>query len=628
MTFAGLPLATLLTIAGVFGALTTALYILKLRRRPVPVPFSPIWARVLRDKEATQLFSQLKRLLSLLLQLALIGLLIFALGDPRMGGELVDGRNLVVLVDASASMKAHDVSPSRIDQAKTEVSKLIEGLGGNDRMLVAQMDAVLTPVSTMTGETAELKQALTRVGASDTEADLELGLRFALDSLSGLPKPEIIIVSDGALGDLEALAKHVKLGDIALSFIPIGESGDNVAITQFAVRRYPLDKSRYEVMLEVSNTMDSSMEVELSLFGDGAVVDVTRLNLKPGERLPRFYSDLAGADQTLEAKIEPVGAKLDHLEADNHAYAVMPQRRRVRVLVVSPGNTYLEAALLLDEYLDVSLVSPDSALPDEAFDVTILDGVAPSVKAKHGSLLYLNPPAEGAPVSHKKEITEFGFDLWNRKSPLLRWMALENIQVMKGHALEPQKGDSVVGRSDAGPILLSGERSGQRFVALGFDPRDSDIVLRVAWPLFLLNTINTFIEEESGYISSYRTGSVWSIPTASGARVAKLKDPDGTVSTVPVKEGRAVYFGDQAGFYELMVGDAPEVEVSKFAANLSNLNESRIKPNDKLELAGNTAKEVAGFDVGVREELWLTLLLIAMALSVAEWITYHRRVTV
>jgi Ca-activated chloride channel family protein len=36
--------------------------------------------------------------------------------------------------------------------------------------------------------------------------------------------------------------------------VPVGKSGKNVAITGFSVRRYPLDKSRYEVMLEVTNT--------------------------------------------------------------------------------------------------------------------------------------------------------------------------------------------------------------------------------------------------------------------------------------------------------------------------------------------------------------------------------------
>jgi len=101
---AGLSLAQLAAIFGTAAVFATALYILKLRRRTVSVPFSKLWEKILRDKEATSLFSRLKRLLSLLVQLALIALLAFALGDPRAAATLIKGRNLVVLVDASASM--------------------------------------------------------------------------------------------------------------------------------------------------------------------------------------------------------------------------------------------------------------------------------------------------------------------------------------------------------------------------------------------------------------------------------------------------------------------------------------------------------------------------------------------
>src|SRR5262252_1460366 len=118
MHLTGLPLATLLQMGALAGAMVVVFYILKLRRRPVPVPFSRIWERILRDKEATSLFSQLKRLLSLLVQLALLALLLLALADPRTAANLVEGRNVVVLIDASASMKAIDVAPTRLDVAK------------------------------------------------------------------------------------------------------------------------------------------------------------------------------------------------------------------------------------------------------------------------------------------------------------------------------------------------------------------------------------------------------------------------------------------------------------------------------------------------------------------------------
>jgi Ca-activated chloride channel family protein len=626
--FTPLPFSTLAAVAAVAAALVVVFYILKLRRRPVPVPFSRIWQLVLRDKEATSLFSQLKRLLSLLLQLALLALLLLALADPRASGDLIEGRNLVVLVDSSASMQATDVAPSRIEVARAKVREMIRGLSGSDRMLIAQMDAAVTPLSTMTAEVSDLELAVGQIRAFDTQADLERALRFALDSLRGLSRPQIVVVGDGAYGELARSAADLDLSDCQLSFVPVGTSGQNAAITRFSVRRYPLDKSRYEVMLEVTNTNERPAHVELSLLGDGQVVDVTRLALRPKERLPRFYKDLAGASRTLEASIKPADALRDYLPADNHAYALMPERRRSRVLVVSPGNTYLEAALLLDEYLDVTLISPEDYPPSAKFDVTIFDGVAPPLGKHTGAALYLNPPAEGGPLKYRREIEMFGFDVWDRKHPVLRWMAMGDIQVAKGFAFDPEPEDKVIGASVQGPVLVAGRRAGRKFVALGFDPRNSDFVLRVAWPLFILNTINTFVEEDTGYISSYRTGDVWRIPAPSGAQSAILTDPSGRQHRVPVQEGRAVYLGDRAGFYKLSVPNHGESTESMFAANLANPQESQIEPVPELKLGSKVGGALEGFVPGVRRELWVYLLLVLVIVSVIEWFTYHRRITV
>src|SRR5678815_5239467 len=186
MHFYGVPLQTLLQVGALAGTVVVAFYILKLRRRAVAVPFSRIWERILRDKEATSLFSQLKRLLSLLLQLALLALLVLALGDPR-GFVSTSSRNVVVLVDGSASMKAVDVATTldprrtRMDEARDEVKKIIRGLGGSDRMLIAQMDAAVTPLSTLSGEVADLDAAAALLRATDTRADFARSLRFALD---------------------------------------------------------------------------------------------------------------------------------------------------------------------------------------------------------------------------------------------------------------------------------------------------------------------------------------------------------------------------------------------------------------------------------------------------------------
>jgi hypothetical protein len=628
MGLSGLPVGTLLGIFGAAAAVVIAFYVLKLRRRAVPVPFSRIWDSVLRDKQATELFSKLRRLLSLLLQLLLLALMVFALGDPKPKEDLREGRHLVLLVDASASMKAVDVKPNRLAMAKAEAEKIIRSLGASDRAIVVQMGSVPAPRSSMSADQSELLQALNQVTASDTRADLEAGLSFGRDSLRGLPHAELVVIGDGAYGeaaDLADLSARVNLEGAVPRFVPIGKSGKNLSITEFSVRRYPLDKSRYEVMLEIANLNDAPADVELELSGDGVVVDVTRLKLGANERLPRYYQDLAGASRTLTARIKAVGG--DDLPADDVAYALLPERRRARILVVSPGNTYLEASLLLDEYLDVSQVSPGAPLPDGRFDVAILDGVAPAFNERIGAALYLNPPAEGSPVPLGPAIEDFGFDTWERKSPVLRFMSMGDIQVSKGHSFKPATGDKVLGASDHGPILVSGARDGHRFVALGFDPRDSDLVLRIAWPLFVLNSINAFIEEDTGYVSSFRTGDVWHIAVPGSLSTVNLQEPGGAKHAVPVSDGRAVFRGEVAGFYKLS-GGADDAPLGEFAANLSDLEESRIAPKKELVLAGKKATAVAVAPVNLRREVWIYLLLAVIAISLVEWVTYHRRVTV
>lgn len=671
MILAGLGLAQLAAIFGAAAVFATALYILKLRRRTVPVPFSKLWEKILRDKEATSLFSRLKRLLSLLVQLALLALLAFALGDPRAAATLIKGRNLVVIVDASASMQATDVPPAknRLEAAKGEVKKVIRGLGGSDRMLIAQMDATITPLGPTSSDTSELERALDAIKATDARADFPRALRFATDSLRGVENAEIVVVSDGRLGEAVDASGKVHLGeDLKLTYLPIGRGVRNVGITAFSVRRYPLDKSRYEVMLEVTNTGPETEDVELSLYADpkhgeandkGQLVDLTKLRLKAGERLPRFYPNLSGASRALEARIAPLSNSKDELPADDNAYALLPERRRAKVLVVTSGNTYLEAALLLDEYLDVQLASPKEyveriALSGAKHDVVIFDGVTP-VEPPRAHAIYLDPRGPGAPVKVESELKNPGFDRIERKHPIVRWTALDDVNIARGHKLVPQPGDKSVGASAEGSILVTGQRGGYKFVAIGFDPRDSDLPLRVAWPLLLLNSVNFFTDEDSQYISSFRTGDVWRVPVVTQTGQAKLKVPGGTELFVPVHEGRAVYLGERAGFYEIAgsegfdptessaskkAPDAPEPAskqaatagapstTAAFAANLLDAEESSIEAAKELVVDGKKAGTLSGFQIGVRREIWIYLLIAALLLTAIEWITYHRRITV
>jgi hypothetical protein len=626
MELTGLTIEEVLAAAGAFGAAVLVLHFLKLRRRRVEVPFIRLWQDVLADERTTRLLGRLKGLLSLLIALAIVALLALALGDPRLVDAHTEGRTLLVLVDASASMRATDVPGGRLEAARDEVRRRIATLGPRDRMIIAQMGATTIPLGPAESDPRALAEALARLEAFDVAADLGRGLAWALDVAHGAPRPEIVVVSDGRLeAPGEAIAARLAQSGVPLSWARVGRGGRNVAITAFAVRRYPIDKSRAQVLVELWNPGRNAEDIELTLLGDGQEIEVGTVRIGAGERLPRLYDNVTGADRTIEARIRFADGSRDALDADDAAYARLPERRRARIVVVAPDDIYLSAALLLDEYLDVVEVAPWQFPPEGRFDVAIFESFVPR-EPYDADTIWLNPvPPEGVagPLEIVGTIRRPYFDRLERDHPLLRFTSLRDVNIAEALAVRTAPGDVVVGADARGPLLVTGSREGRRFVALTFDPRRSDLPLRVAWPLMLLNAIDFLVEEGTEYLSSYRTDDTWYVPVEPGATRATLIAPDGQAREVPIVEGRAVCTGARAGFYTLRTDVGEQV----LAANLGVREEARLDVPDSLPTGHPPASPSPPAPIAVRSDPWAWLVLAAFALLAIEFVTFHRRWT-
>src|SRR5438477_10539833 len=92
-------------------------YILKIRLRRMPVSTIIFWRQIFEQKQPRSIWQHLRHLLSLLVQLAMLCLLVFALAEPFFRWEVQGARRLVLVVDNSASMNATDARPSRLAQA-------------------------------------------------------------------------------------------------------------------------------------------------------------------------------------------------------------------------------------------------------------------------------------------------------------------------------------------------------------------------------------------------------------------------------------------------------------------------------------------------------------------------------
>ena len=625
MQFTGIPISTLLWLGGIAAGLLTLLYILKLRKRRIEVPFSHLWGRVL-EKRTRESDMRLRRILSWLLHILMAGLIIFALADPHPEEEVVRGRHILLLVDSSASMAATDVSGGvdRMDIAKKRAAEILDTVGPEDRVMLVHFNDQLQPLSPFVTEPSILEQPLREIEVAATGTKFDDALAFAADSLQDKENGLLVLISDGAGLD-ESVFDDVDFSEnTTIRHMEIGESAGNVAVTGFNVRRYLANKLDYEIFAQVKNQFERPVEAELQIYADGRQVDSKQLTLEPGETIQKFYPSQAVSGERLEARIKLLSRDArDVFPLDDRSFALLPPIRKTKVLAVSNGNLFLEGPLLLNPNLDVQRVSPGSyeASMSGDYDLTIFDGIAPETP-ESGDFVYFDPPEDG-PWEITGATEEPIITSVKKSHPLMRWITFKDLNIGAASTVRLARGDQVVASSFGNPLIVTRKAERKHLVGVLFDIRNSDLPLRVAFPVMMINIIDYFTLDDESYVPNYETGKTWSIPMTAEDGTAKVTAPDGETFDAAVYQGNAVFYGAQTGFYRIQ---GPE-ETHVIAANLSSTQESRIKPG-QVELPDkNVEKDTANL-LFQRSEWWIWAILALIMLLLVEWATYNRRVTV
>ena len=698
------------------AALAIGAYIIKMRRRRFEVPFSHLWKRVLEHKDSNALWKQLKRLLSLLLILAILGIVLFAALDPTLGATDREARSVVVLIDASASMKTMDGDAdgtmSRIEAAKRRAGALIDSMGGGDIAMIMKVDGQATPLSRFSSDGPMLKKiifgggdddsadkpavrtnpldaipsaqsqaasnktaALTGIQASDTPADLTRALGAAADALRDRTNPLIVLISDGAYpeqqlglvtwdatvaqapttaaGNLPAAKPAANLAAVDLSkidvrYVPVGRRGDNVGIVAFNVRRYIANKAAYEVYIEIKNFGSEPAHRQIALYNGTTMVDLKPIDLAPGQRQKNIYSKLPGGiENQLRASLRPVDGAggSDAFPLDDTAYALLPARKKQKVLMVTEDNLFLEGALLVYENVDPTKLTPkqyeaNPAVAD-AMDVVIFDEYTPAVlPPPPTSLLLFHPTGSNSPIAIRGEISAPRITEVDDGHPVMRWVTMTDVYMDKSStfAPDPKKGESTIAYFVRDSIIAAKRDGRRKILAFGFSlpasGRESatDLPMRVAFPMLLVNALDWFAGDTSDLLTTYPTGSRERVPLDGvvGATEAEVTGPDGGVTRTPVIEGLATFYGARVGYYDLAAKSPNGATIAQIqlAANLASPAESDIAPSAELTLGGKKLEPPEAFAISHSQKIWIYLIFAAMALIVMEWITYHRRITV
>jgi hypothetical protein len=596
------------------------LFFLRRRRDPVEVSTTFLFEEALREERVSLLLHRLERNLLLVLQIAALFLLAAAAADlvfrlPPTAGA----RRVVLLVDRSASMGTRDgAGRRRIDRARERAGVLLESLRGGDEAMLVAFDSEARVLSGLTGDFAALRVALAGIEPADRPTNARAGLAAAA---AGAADAEVFLFSDGAFPEVGEVPDSPL--PPALRFVATGGDSANAGVTSLEVA-VGLDLPP-RCFVGLFNAGAAPAARTLSLLRGEAVFAAQEVSLPPGAGSGVSFDLSAVPPGPCEVRLEPA----DALPADDRAFFILREEPVRRILVVTPGNPLLERLRDLHPRVEVYVSAPDAfdAKAAATFDLLIIDREPPADPLPARPALWIDavPPGRGvtlAPPLANPEVIDF-----DRARPANRDVDWSDVLFARASPILAERPGLLVPlvESAAGPLVAE-LTADPHAVVLGFDLSDSNLVLRVAWPILLANLLDqaTFRDSPAG-ASFARAGSVLSAPLPPEAARATLFGPGGVSFPLAPLSDRTVAFAEagRAGFYRFEFDRGPPHAA---AVSLLSPEETAAAPADHVFVAGERRPADPG-SVEANRPARPWLLLLALVALAAEFLlhTFRRR---
>jgi Ca-activated chloride channel family protein len=616
-------------VLGLLAAPILILYMLRLRRREVEVSSTLLWHLLLRDREANSPWQRLRRNLLLLIQLLLLAALVLALARPFWRVATVANGTLVVLLDGSASMQATDGvgASTRFEAARAAIHQLIDGLGVNGSMSIILVGHQPQVLAAATASKSDLYDALRRAQPGQGEGDWAAATALASGAVRAgdAAHSVIVVVSDGGLpANLPPQPAEVR-------YIPVGSSSDNLAIRALALRA---SSSGPQLFASVANYGTAVRPVIVSISINNKLYSAQQLTVPAGSSADMVLSGLPPDPAVYEARLTlPASAsgnnagRVDSLPLDDQAWAIYQPPSAGRVLVVSPGNVFLEqvfAALAAQMGFQPFRLKAGQAIPPDPFNLYVFDGpISGTLPA--GDLMLINP-SSNALFSVGGVFTNTAVVQVPQNDALTQFVDWRGVHLLQAHQVEVPSWAHVVVQSEGGPLILAGEVDGRRVAVLTFDLHDSDLPLQVAFPILMANLLNYLAPAQSfSTPDGLQPGQSLNIKLAGGETNVVIQDPSGARLAAPAGQ-TGVIFADTRllGVYTVFSNQAV---LGNFAVNLFDPFESNIQPQPSVRIGRSDVTASAPQEQG-QLEIWPWIAAAAFVLLLVEWWIYHRGMTV
>ncbi|UCG15483.1 MAG: VWA domain-containing protein [Phycisphaerales bacterium] len=502
----------------------------------------------------------------------------------------------------------------------------------------------------------------------------------------------VLLFTDGRIEDAETLVSQ-RFRAQSIEIVNVAQRADNVGILAMEARRHYERPEQLEVFAEVRNFGPEPVELDATLIIEGRPADVQTVRLEAGlvtappQQAPKdeptddpAQAATAERDQdgsvrgSVKASVQerfgapPPGSVAavafddiiyegggvievrlqvdDALSADNRAWTVVQPPRSTDVLLVTDGNLFLERVLptlpvRLTRMSPQEYESADDAEMLEAtrskYDVVIFDRHSTD-RLPPGNYFFWGgvPDIEG--VSAGEAIADEVIVNWDETHPVLRHVAVENIQVFQWSRLTLPSEVVHLMDGETSPVLAYLARDGRQYLICAFgllvaDEETQQPLLNTFWvtqthfPMFVYNSVQYLSASlATRGLRNIHPGEPVMIPIADRASKIRVRRPDGSTDvvqtlgsdTVPYARTRTV------GIYRSEPGIDGQ---DRFAVNLFSSSESNVAANDNFTIGADVIAGSGGIDT-VNKPIWPYLLLAVLVIVLLEWVIYNKRVFV
>lgn len=657
---ASAAIAALLAIGAV-----VALYLLRLRRRPLWVSSILLWSPAATDLEVNVPLRMLRPSWLLLLHLLLAALVSLAIGRPAIHAKDRGAPRTILIIDQTASMAARDstpsspqnVGPTRLDAARREARTLLRAASRTDRASVAIIALAAEPriIAGLSSDTASADRQLENLRPTDQPIVLDGAGRTSLDAALDLAEAmlaegaesessaaRIVIISDGDLPPVRSRGvPGARIDFIRVGPAPDPPARDNLGIVALAARRLDGPDQRTRLFARVHNASSRERSIFAVISAGDSEIARRPLTIPPRADAP-LSVDLAEstADTLYSVRLDAA----DALPADDQASILLPAARPVRILVVTPGPNpdqdgswpltdalretprALVRTLSEEAWRSMAALTPDT---DLFADLIVLHAVAPSweqARPPRVPILRLGAPTSPEP----RTIIASPVIAWDRTHPIMRHVSLDGVLVNvepAARAVMPADATPLAWTQD-GPVISAADRDGLRSITLAFPASGTTWTLTFGWPLFLDNAVAWLTrrdESQSGHV--WTTAAPIATPWPLASPVAALLGPDGLViraDLAPVGGLLRAAAPRSVGLHALIAdAQAAPPQQAPIPVALLDPAESALATRDRLSVGASTI--AATTSTRGPREVWHLFLAAALAILTIEWFLFAAR---